>query len=138
DNRPEQRGEEEAVERERRGVAMLALVLRHEQVGRQRQRAAQRGRDADGAERDAGPELDHEREASQTQRHGDPDAAPNVLLVDEASEERDEERRGELDQQRDADRQVLDRNEVEPLHERDADQAERDEEKQLAPPDPQT
>ena len=41
-------------------------------------------------------------------------------------------------EQRDADRQVLDRHEVEPLHERDADEAERDEEEQLAPADPQT
>ena len=56
-----------------------------------------------------------------------------VLLVDEPREERDEERRGELDEERDADRQVLDRHEVEPLHERDADEPERDEEEQLAP-----
>ena len=138
DHGPEQRGKEEAVERERGGVAVLALALRHEQVGRQRQRAAERRRDADGAERDAGPELNDEREARQAQRDGDPDASPNVLSVDEAREERDEERRGELDEQRDADREVLDRHEVEPLHERDADEAERDEEEQLAPADPQT
>ena len=60
-----------------------------------------------------------------------------VLLVDEAREERDEERRGELDEQRDADRQVLDRDEVEPLDERDPDEPERDEEEQLAPSDAQ-
>ena len=67
----------------------------------------------------------------------DPDAPPDVLLVDEPREERDEERRGELDEERDADGQVLDRDEVEPLHERDADETERDEEDELASSDPQ-
>ena len=117
---------------------MLALALCHEEIRREGQRAAERRGDADRAERDAGPELHDEREPRQAHRDGDPDAPPNVLLVDEAREERDEERRGELDEQRDADREVLDGDEVEPLHERDADEAECDEEEQLAPPDPQT
>ena len=128
DDRPEQRREQEAVERERGGVAVPALALGHEQVRRERERAAERGRDADRAERDARPQLDDERESGEAQGDRDPDAPPDVLLVDEAREERDEERRGELDEERDADREVLDRDEVEPLHERDADEAERDEE----------
>ena len=53
-------------------------------------------------------------------------------MVDEPREERDEERRGELDQQRNSHREVLDRHEVEPLDERDPDEAERDEERELA------
>ena len=59
---------------------MLPLALCHEQVGGQRQRAAERGGDADGAERDARPQLDDEREARQAQRDGEPDPSPDVLL----------------------------------------------------------
>ena len=59
------------------------------------------------------------------------------LVVDEPREERDEERRGELDQQRNSHWKVLDRHEVEPLDERDPDEAERDQEEKLAPPDAQ-
>ena len=40
-----------------------------------------------------------------------------ALLVDEPGEEGDEERRRELDEQRDADREIVDRDEVEPLDE---------------------
>ena len=61
----------------------------------------------------------------------------DVLLVDETGEERDEERRGELDEQRHADREVVDRDEVEPLHERDPDDSEGDEEQELPPADAQ-
>ena len=137
DDRPEQRGEEEAVERERGGVAVPALALGHQEVRGERQRAAERGRDADRAEGDARPQLDDEREPGEAQRDRDPDPPSDVLLVDEPREERDEQRRGELDEERDADREVLDRDEVEPLHERDADEAERDEEEELAAADPQ-
>ena len=112
---------------------MPPLSLRHEQVGRERERSGERGRDADRAERDARPDLDHEPETGDAERHGHPDPSANLLLVDEAREERDEERGGELDEQRDAHREVLDRDEIEPLHERDADEPERDEEEELAP-----
>ena len=60
-----------------------------------------------------------------------------MLLVDEPCEECDEERGGELDEERDADREILDRDEVEPLDERDADEAESDKEQELAASDPQ-
>ena len=58
-----------------------------------------------------------------------------MLLVDEACEQGDEERRRELDQQRHSDRQVVDRDEVEPLHECDADDPEGDEKQELAAAD---
>ena len=137
DDRPEERGEEEAVERERGGVAVPSLALGHEEVGGERERPAERRGDADRAEGDARPQLDDEREPGEAQRDRDPDPPPDVLLVDEPGEERDEERRGELDEERDADGEVLDRDEVEPLHERDADEAEGDEEEELPPSDPQ-
>ena len=83
-----------------------------------------------------GPQLDDEREPRETHGDRDPDAPPYVLLVDEPREERDEERRGELDEERDSDGEVLDRHEVQPLHERDADESEGDEEDELAATDP--
>ncbi len=61
----------------------------------------------------------------------------DVLLVDEPCEERDEEWGGELDQECDSDREVLDRDEVEPLDECDSDEAERDQEDELPAPDSQ-
>ena len=111
---------------------MLAFALGHEEVGRQSECADERGGHADRAEGDPRPELDDEREAGEAHRDRHPDAPPDVLVVDEPREERDEERRRELDEQRDAHRQVLDRDEVEPLDERDPDEAERDEERELA------
>jgi len=112
-----------------------ALALGHEQVRGERERAAERCRDADRAERDSLPELDDEREPRDAQGDGHPDPAPDVLLVDEAREERDEERGGELDEQRDADGELLDGDEVQPLDEGDADEPEGDEEEELAPAD---
>ena len=117
---------------------MLPLALGHEEVGGERQRAAERRGDADRAEGDPGPQLDDEREPGQAHGDRDPDPPADVLLVDEPREERDEERRGELDEERDADGQVLDRDEVEPLHERDPDEPERDEKEELATTDAQS
>ncbi len=51
----------------------------------------------------------------------------------ETRPERDEDRRGELEQQADPDRQPLDRDEVEPLDEREADDPVEDEQRQLVP-----
>ena len=102
DDGPEQGGEEEAVERERGGIAVSPLALGHQEVRRQGERTAEGRGDADGAEGDPGPQLDDEGETEQAHRHRDPDAPSRVLLVDEAREEGDEERRGELDEERDA------------------------------------
>ncbi len=135
---PEQRREEEPVERERRCVTVLPLALSHEEVGSERQRATERRSDTDRAEGDSRPQLHDEREPGQAHRDRDPDPPPDVLLVDEAREERDEERRGELDEERDAHRQVLDGDEVEPLDERDPDEPESDEEEELAATDAQS
>ena len=60
-----------------------------------------------------------------------------MLAVDEAGEECDEERRGELDQERDAYGQMLERGEVEPLYERDPGDAEQHEEGELPAVDAQ-
>ena len=117
---------------------MLPLALGHEEVRRERQRATECRGDADRAESDSGPQLDDEREAGQAHGDGDPDPPADVLLVDEPREERDEERCRELDEERDAHGQVLDRDEVEPLHERDPDEPEGDEKEELATTDAQS
>jgi len=115
-----------------------ALPLRHQEVRSQRERPGERRGDADSAEGDSRPQLDDECEPGETHRDRDPDAPPDVLLVDEPREERDEQGRRELDEQRDSDREVLYRDEVQPLDERDTDEAERDEEEELSASDPQT
>ena len=137
DDRPEQRREEEPVERERGRIAVPPLPLRHQEVCSERERATEGRGDADRAERDAAQSsttsarpVMHIVTATQMRRR-------DVLLVDEPCEERDEERRSELDQQCDSDREVLDRDEVEPLDESDSDEAERDQEEELPAPDSQ-
>jgi hypothetical protein len=60
-----------------------------------------------------------------------------VLLQDEEGEERDEQRAEVLDQQRDADLQPVDRQEVEELDERDPEDAEGRQVEQLTPIRPQ-
>ena len=131
-DRPEERREEEPVERERDRVAVLPLALGHEDVGGERERGAERGGDADDAERDPAPELDDDRQAGDAEDERRPDPPADVLVVDEAREERDEERAQELDEERDPDRQMVDRDEVEKLHEPDPGDAEDDEEEDLA------
>ena len=112
---------------------MLPLALGHEDVGGERERGAERGGDADGAERDPAPELDDDRQPGDAEDERGPDPPPDVLVVDEAREERDEERAEELDEERDPDRQMVDRDEVQELHEPDSGDAEDDEEEELAP-----
>jgi hypothetical protein len=62
---------------------------------------------------------------------------PQGLVPAEPRPQRDENRRGELDQQRDPDRQALDREEVEPLDEREAADSVEDEQGQLLPARPE-
>ena len=114
---------------------MAPLVLGHEEVGGETERPGERRGDSDGAERDSCPDLHDDGEAGETEHDGNPDPPPNVLLVDEACEQRDEERSRELDQQRHSDRQVVDRDEVEPLHECDAEDPESGEKQELAAAD---
>jgi hypothetical protein len=78
------------------------------------------------------PDADDQHEAHQREPERGPDPTAHVLAVDEARPQRDEQRREVLDQQCDADREPVDREEIEPLHEREACEAEDEEERQLA------
>ena len=80
----------------------------------------------------AAEQVDDHREAGERQRKRDPDPAAHVLVEDVARPERDEQRAEVLDQQRDPDREPVDREEVEPLHEREPADPEDGEERQLA------
>jgi hypothetical protein len=81
------------------------------------------------------PDLDDQHQSREGERERDPDAAADVLAVHEARPERDEDRADELDHERDADLDAVNREEVRPLHERQAADAERDEEQELVLPD---
>jgi hypothetical protein len=59
-------------------------------------------------------------------------------VPDEPRPQRDEHRRGELEEEADPDREALDRDEIEPLDEREPDDPVEDEQRDLVPPDPQT
>ena len=64
-----------------------------------------------------------ERPASES-ASASPDARAHALVPERARADRDEQRAEVLDQERDADREPVNREEVEELHERDADDAE--------------
>ena len=85
----------------------------------------------------AAEQVDDHPEADQRERERDPDAPPHVLVEDVAGPQRDEQRSQVLDQQRDPDGEPVDREEVEPLHEREPADPEDGEERQLAPRGPE-
>ena len=100
-----------------------------ERVGRGRQGGKEDPRGRDGA---APPDVDDQREPDEGERQREPDPATDRLLEDVARPEGDEERREILDEERDPDREPVDREEVEPLHEREPADPEEGEERQLA------
>src|SRR5207248_3272821 len=82
-------------------VAVLDLVLGEQEVQREDHRGDQREHDAEPVERDALPELDHQREPRQRQRERSPDPASHMLVAERARVDRDEQRAEILDQERD-------------------------------------
>ena len=100
---------------------------------RVRHAGAEGSGDPDAVERESLPDLDDQREPGEGEAERQPDASPHALVQDVPRPERDEQRREVLDQQRDAHRQPVDREEIEPLHERDAGDAEDGEEQELSP-----
>ena len=69
--------------------------------------------------------------AAEGERQRQPDPPPHRLMEDIARPKRDEERGEVLDEQRDPDREPVDRQEVEPLHEREPAHPEHEQERQL-------
>src|SRR5436309_3262747 len=77
----------------------------------------------DAVERRALPDLGDEGESAQRQRQRRPDTAADRLVRREPRTQRHEDRSGELEEQRDADLEMLDGDEVEQLDEPEPDQA---------------
>src|SRR5436190_308381 len=73
----------------------------------------------------------------ESQAERKPDAPPDGPMQHVARPEGDDQRREVLDQERDPDREPVDGEEVEPLDERHAADAERDEKRELGPSEPQ-
>ena len=134
---PEDRCHPERQARERERIAARGLVLPREVVRRERARGQEARDDADGVEPDVLPHLAHEHEPGKRQRERGPDPAAHGLVPDEPRPQRDEHGGGELEQEPDPDRQPLDRDEVEPLDEREADDAVEDEQRELVACDPE-
>jgi hypothetical protein len=137
EQRPEEGGEQESVERERDRVANADGALGEQHVDRERNGPGQRGGNPEAVERQPVPHLHHEGEAGESERSRDPDPPPHVPPEREPHPECDQQRRQVLDQQGDPDREALDREEVEPLHEGQACNAVQCEERQFPPPDPE-
>ena len=90
-----------------------------------------------GVECEAAPDLGDERESGERERQREPYPAAYVLVPGVPCPQGDEDRRGELEQQRDPDRQPVDGDEVEPLHEREAADAVEEKERDLPARQPQ-
>ena len=101
-------------------------VVRGERAGCEKAR-----RDSDRVEPDVLPDLRDERQPGEGERKGGPDTPPHGLVPYEPRPQRDEHRGGELEQEADPDREPLDRDEVEPLDEGEADDAVDDEQGDL-------
>ena len=113
-------------------------MLAGQEVNRERHRGEERRRDADRVEPHVLPHLRDQREPRQREREGRPHAASDRLVPYEPRPERDEHRRGELEEEGDPDRKPLDRDEVEPLDEREPDDPVEDEQGNLVSGDSQT
>ena len=123
--------------RQRERVAAAGRVLADEEVGRERAGGEQSGGDADVSS--ARPPTPPRRaRARRGERECRPYAAADVLVPHHARPERDENGRGELEQEADPDRQALDRDEVEPRDEGEADDPVEDEQPDLVPADPES
>ena len=133
-DRPEEGGEEKAPGEEGDGIAAAHDVLAEQHVERVGERAAQREQDS-GARQSlaAAEDVDDQAEARQRERERQPDTPPHMRVLHEPRPQGDEERREVLDQQGDPDREPVDRQEVEELHEREAAHSEGHEVGQLAP-----
>jgi hypothetical protein len=118
-------------------VSRLATSLRQQQVRGVGERAEEGVENAQAVELHAVPDLDHQRQPGQRETERDPDPAANVLVQERSCVDRDEHRAEVLDQERDRDREAVDREEVRQLHARDADGAEKDEPRELATRDAQ-
>ncbi len=127
--------EREAGERE--GVASRRLVLPREVVGGERAGREQPCHDADGVQAEVPPHLRHSHQADEREGQRRPHPPAHRLVPHEPGPERHEHGGRELEQEADADRQPLDRDEVEPLHEREPDDAVEDQQRQLVTGDPE-
>src|SRR5205823_9869233 len=103
----------------------------------ERPRRSERSENADRVQRPALPDLGDEGQPDESQAERKPDAPPDGPMQHVARPEGDDQRREVLDQERDPDREPVDGEEVEPLDERHAADAERDEKRELGPSEPQ-
>lgn len=108
-------------------------VLPEQEVGRERHGGPQCCQYPDRVEAEPVPDLGDERQAAQRTSDAEPHPLEPLLAVDEAREGRDQDRRGELEQERDADRETVDRDEVEVLDERDPGDSEGSDHHPLTP-----
>ena len=112
-------------------------MLAREVVGRERACGNETRGNAEAVEASVLPDLGDEDDASHGERQCRPDTPSHGLVPDEHGPERDEHRRRELEQQADPDRETLDRDEVQPLDEREADDPVEDEERHLVAAHPE-
>ena len=131
DHGPEERGEQEPPGEQRDRVAPACAVFRHQDVEGEADAGHAGDGDANSVELSA-PELDDQDEPGQAEHERDPQPTADPLVEREPRPEGDEQRCEELDQERLADRQPVDGEEVRPLDERQAADSERSDEHELA------
>ena len=129
-DRPEECREREAPREEGDRVARPRPPLRDEDVERVAEACDAGDCDADAVEAPT-PELHDQHQPGEAQRQGDPDPRAHPLVPGEPRPDGDEDRRKVLDQQRFADRQTVDREEIRPLNQCEPADPERREQDEL-------
>jgi hypothetical protein len=108
-----------------------AVRADHE-VDRQQDGGAEPGRDADRVQDEPAPRLDHAGQADQAE----PEPEPYRMALPEPGPDRHEQRRGELEQQPDADRHPADRHQEQQGYQKEAGQPVAGQDEQVPPADP--
>jgi hypothetical protein len=134
--RPEQGREHHRPERRRQGRAVRDHPLAEHQVDGERDGGQPGHGDADRSQV-GGPDLGDDGQADQHEADRQPQPRFDLFGEEHPADDGHHQYGGVFDQQRDADRQLAQRDGVEPLHQRHADDAEYGQLDQLAASDPQ-
>ena len=110
-------------------------MLREQQIEGVGRRRAEGEGDPGGGDTAALADVDDQRQPDEREGEREPDAAAHAFVEDVARPERDDQRRDVLDQERDPDREPVNREEVEPLHQGEAADPPDGEKRELAPAD---
>ena len=137
DDEPEQGGEAEAPHERGHGLVAVAGLLGAVEVDREGDGRAEGAEQAEDVDVARVPDLDHERAANHGERRRAPQPALEAAAVGQAQPQQQDERAQVLDDQRHADVEARDREEVGHVHARQTEDAEEGQAGDVLATDPQ-